>query len=146
VNRQGLKSLWRAPLAGLMQARQRTGRYRSISGSNQYVIPTNLRRMADRFGLNYLHCGSKEAIRIADPSPHNNCSHPQREVPMRAFSDSYVVRVLLAPSPQECGLGAVARRWHHVRTRLFDPYRPELHYMRGPGPKWREKHLRDAGS
>jgi hypothetical protein len=21
-----------------------------------------------------------------------------------------------------------------------DPYRPELHYMRGPGPKWREKH------
>ena len=20
-----------------------------------------------------------------------------------------------------------------------DPYRPELHYMRGPGPKWREK-------
>jgi len=23
---------------------------------------------------------------------------------------------------------------------LFDPYRPELHYMRGPGPKWRKKH------
>ena len=23
---------------------------------------------------------------------------------------------------------------------LFDPYRPELHYMRGPGPKWRMKH------
>jgi hypothetical protein len=23
---------------------------------------------------------------------------------------------------------------------LFDPYRPERHYMRGPGPKWREKH------
>jgi hypothetical protein len=21
-----------------------------------------------------------------------------------------------------------------------DPYRPELHYMRGPGPKWRAKH------
>jgi hypothetical protein len=20
-------------------------------------------------------------------------------------------------------------------------YRPELHYMRGPGPKWREKHV-----
>lgn len=25
---------------------------------------------------------------------------------------------------------------------LFDPYRPELHYMRGPGPKWRAKHTR----
>ena len=23
---------------------------------------------------------------------------------------------------------------------LFDPYRPELYYMRGPGPKWRMKH------
>jgi hypothetical protein len=23
---------------------------------------------------------------------------------------------------------------------LVDPYRPELHYMRGPGPKWRAKH------
>ena len=24
-------------------------------------------------------------------------------------------------------------------TRAFDPYRPELHYMRGPGPAWRAK-------
>ena len=23
---------------------------------------------------------------------------------------------------------------------LSDPYRPERHYMRGPGPKWRMKH------
>jgi hypothetical protein len=23
---------------------------------------------------------------------------------------------------------------------LIDPYRPELYYMRGPGPKWRAKH------
>jgi hypothetical protein len=23
---------------------------------------------------------------------------------------------------------------------LFDLYRPERHYMRGPGPKWHEKH------
>ena len=23
---------------------------------------------------------------------------------------------------------------------MFDTYRPEQHYMRGPGPKWREKH------
>jgi hypothetical protein len=25
---------------------------------------------------------------------------------------------------------------------LFASYRPERHYMRGPGPKWREKHGR----
>jgi hypothetical protein len=55
---------------------------------------------------------------------------------MSSFSDSYVLRVLLpchAPAP---GLDAVARRWR----KLVDPYRPELHYMRGPGPKWRKKH------
>lgn len=23
---------------------------------------------------------------------------------------------------------------------IVDPYRPELHYMRGPGPKWHAKH------
>ena len=25
---------------------------------------------------------------------------------------------------------------------LFDPYRPELYYMRGPGPKWHAKYDR----
>ena len=25
-----------------------------------------------------------------------------------------------------------------------NPYRPELHYMRGPGPKWRAKHRLSA--
>jgi len=29
---------------------------------------------------------------------------------------------------------------------LFDPYRPELHYMRGPGPKWRQKHARASAA
>jgi hypothetical protein len=32
-------------------------------------------------------------------------------------------------------------------ARMFDPYRPELHYMRGPGPKWRARyHGVDAGT
>jgi hypothetical protein len=30
--------------------------------------------------------------------------------------------------------------WRRVKKWLSDPYRPELHYMRGPGPKWREAH------
>lgn len=29
---------------------------------------------------------------------------------------------------------------------LANPYRPERHYMRGPGPKWREKHALDRQS
>jgi hypothetical protein len=31
---------------------------------------------------------------------------------------------------------------HGLARSVFDPYRPELHYMRGPGPKWHAKHDR----
>ena len=32
--------------------------------------------------------------------------------------------------------------WRAFFARAFNPYRPELHYMRGPGPAWRAKHMR----
>ena len=35
---------------------------------------------------------------------------------------------------------AVADLWRTVTSDLFNEYRPERHYMRGPGPKWRAKH------
>jgi len=64
---------------------------------------------------------------------------------MSTLADSYVSRVLFAcPTPGRV-LGAAARRWRRLTTSLFDPYRPELHYMRGPGPKWRAKHAGSAG-
>ena len=31
--------------------------------------------------------------------------------------------------------------WRAFFARAFNPYRPELHYMRGPGPAWRAKHM-----
>jgi hypothetical protein len=30
--------------------------------------------------------------------------------------------------------------WHSLLRTIFRPYRPELYYMRGPGPRWRAKH------
>jgi hypothetical protein len=30
--------------------------------------------------------------------------------------------------------------WHGLSRRLFNGYRPERHYMRGPGPACRAKH------
>ncbi len=30
--------------------------------------------------------------------------------------------------------------WHWLADLARAPYRPELHYMRGPGPKWHAKH------
>ena len=29
--------------------------------------------------------------------------------------------------------------WRRLMAMMFDPYRPERHYMRGPGPKWHER-------
>lgn len=34
-----------------------------------------------------------------------------------------------------------AKVWRRWRQKLFVRYRPESYYMRGPGPKWRERHL-----
>jgi len=64
---------------------------------------------------------------------------------MSAFSDSYVLRVLLAAPTAAHSLGTVARQRRWLRTSPVDPYRPELHYIRGPGPKWRQKHAPCAG-
>ena len=44
--------------------------------------------------------------------------------------------------------GAVASLLKSLGQNFAGPpgkYRPENHYMRGPGPKWREKHLFDHG-
>ena len=62
---------------------------------------------------------------------------------MRPSSDSYVPRALLGTQVHAQSLNAAKQRWRCLRTSLFDSYRPELHYMRGPGPKCRE---RDSGS
>jgi hypothetical protein len=37
-------------------------------------------------------------------------------------------------------LAEIVMRWHRLLDVARTPYRPELHYMRGPGPKWHAKH------
>ncbi|MDC7789888.1 hypothetical protein PQJ75_17815 [Rhodoplanes sp. TEM] len=45
-----------------------------------------------------------------------------------------------ASSSAETPLGkSLLAACRSILTDLFRPYRPERHYMRGPGPKWREK-------
>ena len=58
---------------------------------------------------------------------------------MRADSDSYVVDVLFTMHSPGRGASVIARRLRRLTASALDPYRPELHYMRGPGPKCREK-------
>jgi hypothetical protein len=49
-------------------------------------------------------------------------------------------RVAVLAIMPAAGDGTLAALWRKLAKDLFDPYRPELHYMRGPGPKWRETH------
>jgi len=44
----------------------------------------------------------------------------------------------LSGAPSVCG--EIGRILHGLIRDFFDPYRPERHYMRGPGPKWCKKH------
>jgi hypothetical protein len=45
-------------------------------------------------------------------------------------------------SPFRRGLRAILARLDGV----FNPYRPELYYMRGPGPKWYARHAAVAAA
>ena len=37
-------------------------------------------------------------------------------------------------------MNVVMTSWNKLLRSARDNYRPELHYMRGPGPKWHAKH------
>jgi hypothetical protein len=62
------------------------------------------------------------------------------------------MRLVFSPSNPRivfsaAGVVPPVNMWCRLRQWIFDSYRPELHYMRGPGPKWREKqriHARES--
>jgi hypothetical protein len=52
-----------------------------------------------------------------------------------------LVRVALKASERSARvLSTFPQFWHGLLSNRPDRYWPERHYMRGPGPKWREKH------
>ncbi len=59
---------------------------------------------------------------------------------MTTVVGSYVYTVLFAARSAGSGTKAPRPSWWRLTQALSDPYHPERHYMRGPGPKWREKH------
>jgi hypothetical protein len=46
----------------------------------------------------------------------------------------------LLPRPLASIGHVLARLWHELSRDAIRPYRPEQHYMRGPGPAWHAKH------
>ena len=51
---------------------------------------------------------------------------------------------LFASLPFSHRFAALVGGWQRLLRMAGNPYRPERHYMRGPGPKWHAKH-RDQG-
>jgi hypothetical protein len=126
--------------AGLREARPKYGRSQPRHDADQPVYYRNLASLEltcvlsdqDGAGWNSQNGAARGTSRI------------QGWFDMSTFSESYVSRVLFASLATGRGLDLAARRWRWLRSSLCDPYRPELHYMRGPGPKWRERHGRCA--
>jgi hypothetical protein len=52
---------------------------------------------------------------------------------------------LLASTPLRHRLAALADGWQRLLRIASKPYRPELHYMRGPGPKWHARQREQNG-
>jgi hypothetical protein len=50
----------------------------------------------------------------------------------------------LLVSASTAARAAVLELWRAWKASHPRTYRPEVYYMRGPGPKWREKHTRGA--
>jgi hypothetical protein len=48
--------------------------------------------------------------------------------------------VALLPRPFVLFKSALIGFWHEMTRDMGGRYRPERHYMRGPGPKYRAKH------
>ena len=51
---------------------------------------------------------------------------------------------MLAMQPLLRRLTEIVIHWRRLVDLARNAYRPELHYMRGPGPKWHAKHQRNA--
>ena len=60
--------------------------------------------------------------------------------------EANAVAASVTESPKSWNPAVVAGALRKVVNGLFDPYRPELHYMRGPGPRWREANVFDGAS
>jgi len=61
---------------------------------------------------------------------------------MQHIRASAAIRVVPFPRAGASGVSlqaALMEFWGTLRRGLFDGYRPERHYMRGPGPKCGEK-------
>ena len=66
---------------------------------------------------------------------HSCCQHILPSRFLVRVPQMWVFNLSLTRSIFEWSLGC----WRGFGAAIFDPYRPEQHYMRGPGPRWHKK-------
>jgi hypothetical protein len=119
-----------------------TGRGRSaLNRVNSYMrnlieaaANAKLRRMRRELEVRGLRLDQCDGARIAVPVCNDNRSEQ---------AGPHMAAILASASVLRSATGSVLTfmfpSWHGPARK----YRPEDHYMRGPGPKWRAKHLSD---
>jgi len=92
-----------------------------------------------------MNSGRSCALNQADPSgdeqASRNTGDDGREGPQESVMATARNRV---HTDKATGLTGDFAELMRALRELVDPYRPEEHYMRGPGPKWHAKHERTA--
>jgi hypothetical protein len=79
-----------------------------------------------------------ECRRSVSSRPCERLNRQEQKAPERVMARQSIRR---SSAARKGGLIAdLGELVHNLSHGLFDDYRPELHYMRGPGPKWHEKH------
>src|SRR5262249_2415847 len=96
------------------------------------------KRWAEEAGLAINPTRNKTEI-TSRPLPLFNNLAGQWPVKRRRWEGAVGKKTRCAADPMVADLREALK---DLARSLFDPYRPELHYMRGPGPKWHAKHDR----
>jgi hypothetical protein len=74
--------------------------------------------------------------------PERQAARQEPRAKQQGHVMSDVIPAFTAAAENEAGsslFGEIKSFWHQFFVKAFDPYRPELHYMRGPGPACRAK-------
>jgi hypothetical protein len=77
---------------------------------------------------------------MPDPQPRREPSVPIEASQQEATMASPNAPLRPGPEHMDDGLADDLAALMRALRDLVDPYRPEQHYMRGPGPKWHAKH------
>lgn len=74
----------------------------------------------------------------------NNSAARGEEVALPVGTSNCATAAIRVRAPR--ALAFCVHHWRQLRAAIADPYRPERHYMRGPGPKWQATHRANAAT